>query len=133
MYLDTVVYGDQSARQNMSTDVDGGEISVDEKGNASVVPNKDHLTIASNKGRSNVGDELNEISLNEKDVGTQPSSKESTGLVSEKKKKKKKKKKKASKGTESDTKGKEVKIEEHGPSGGTIYWKIIKQTRQKLK
>ena len=120
----------------MSTDFNCGEISADEKGDALVVSNEDYLTMADNKGRSNVGDELKEISLNEKDVVTQSSIKESTGLVSSQNEGKKKKKKKASKGTESalnDAKGEEVKIEDHGPSGGTIYWKIIKQTNKQTR
>ena len=120
-----IVDGDRSARQNTSTDVVGGEIKVDEKGDASVVSNMDHPATADNKGtQSNVSDELTKISLNEKEVGTQPSIDEFTGLVSSENKAKKKKKKKASKGTESalnDTKGEEVKKEEHCSSGGTIY------------
>ena len=108
----------------MSTDVVGGEIGVDEKGDASVVSNEDHLATADNKGTLNVSDELTKISLNEKEVGTKPSINELTGLVSSQSKAQKKKKKKASKGTESalnDTKGEEVKKEEHCSSGGTIY------------
>ena len=115
----------------MSTDVNGGEISADEKGVASVVSNENYLTMAGNRGRSNVGDELKKISRNEKEVGIQPTFKNSSGFVSSQNKGIKTKKKKVSKGTESalnDTKGEEVKIEEHGPSGGTIYWKEIKQT-----
>lgn len=114
----------------MSTDVNGGEISVDENRDSSVVCNEDHLTMA---GRSNVGDELKEISLNEKNVGTQPPIKESSRLVSSQNKGEKKKNKNASKGRENalnDTKGEDVKREEHGPSGGIIDWKIIKQTNK---
>lgn len=119
-----IVDGGRSARQNTSTAVFGGEISVDEKGGASFASNKDHLATADNKGTSNVTDELKKISLNEKEVGTQPSINELLGLVSSQNKVKKKKKKKASKGTESalnDHKGEEVKKDEHGSSGGTIY------------
>lgn len=128
-----IVCGDRSARQNMSTDVNSGEINVDENRDSSVVCNEDHLTMADNKGRSNVGDELKEISLNEKDVGTQPPIKESSRLVSSQNKGKKKKNKNASKGREialNDTKGEDVKREEHGPFGGIIDWKIIKQTNK---
>ena len=106
-----IVDGDRSARQNTSTNVDGGEISVDQKGDASVASNKDHLAVADNKSKSDVSDELKEISLNEKEVGTQTSIKETTGIVSSQSKGEKKKKKKASKGTEialDNAKGEEV-------------------------
>ena len=126
LYLVCVILvdGDRSARKNTLTDV-SSEISVDEKGAASVVSGKDHLGMADDKGRSNVGDELKEMSLSEMGVCTKPSTiKESTELVSSQSKKKKKKKKKASQETEialNDTKGEEVKKEEHGSPGGTIY------------
>ena len=106
-----IVDGDRSARQNTSTDVDGGEISVDQKGDASVASNKDHFATGDNKSRSDVSDELKQISLNEKEVGTKPSIKETTALLSSQNKGEKKKKKKASKGTEGaldNAKGEEV-------------------------
>lgn len=126
--LVSVVDDDRSARKSTSIDVDSRGISVKEKGAASVLNNKDPLTVADNndsyEDRSTVGDGQNEIPLNEKDVDTrlrEDESKPSNAEFSSQSKGEKEKKNKSSKGTgsaQSNAKGEEVKKEEQNSSEG---------------
>lgn len=118
---------DQSARKSTSIDVAGRGISVDEKGAASVVNEKDPLAMADNndiyEDRSTAGYGQKEISLNEGDAGTRlgrdesKPSQEKSSLQSEEKNKEKK----ASKETgsaQSNTERKKSKNKERSSSEG---------------
>jgi len=129
--LVSVVDDDRRAKTSTSSDVDSRRTSVKKKA-ASVVVDKNLIAMADNnvnyENRATDGNEVKEISLNEKDADSKPTMQECSGLVSLPSKgrnSKKKKKKKASKleGTGSDlnnTQSDEVKSEEHSSFEGIL-------------